>query len=388
MKRVLFKNIEFGSLSFIITEATLKGGCDEVKQQLVAYIQLLMDNLTQIKDETGDFLLHYQDVVVDDKSWQVWNWPQGIGLYGIYKYWKLSRDEKAFEVMMTWFETQMAAGAPPKNVNTMAVLLTMAFLYEETGDSRFVPYLEQWAQWVMDEMPRTKENGLQHMTYGYEKKGQLWDDTLVMTVLPLAKIGMLFKRQDYIEEAKRQFLIHVKYLADKETGLWYHGWTFEGNHHYAKALWGRGNCWVTIAIPEIIEILELSQGDFLRDFLVETLKRQVDSLVKYQSESGLWHTLIQDNTSYLEASATAGFAYGILKSVNMGYLDRQYEEVAIKAIKGLLPEITEAGAVQKVSVGTGMGADLEYYKGINSTEMPYGQSLVILCLTEYLKTFL
>ena len=40
------------------------------------------------------------------------------------------------------------------------------------------------------------------------------------------------------------------------------------------------------------------------------------ALAKYQDESGLWHTLINDSNSYLESSATAGFAYGILKAVH------------------------------------------------------------------------
>lgn len=358
------------------------------KGEVLKYIHLLMDNLTTIKDETGEFLLHFEDVAVDDKSWHVWNWPQGVGLYGIYKYWKMSGDKKAQQIINYWFEKNMDEGAPPKNVNTMAPLLTMAFLYEDTKDSRFVPYLEQWAEWVMYEMPRTKEMGLQHMTYGPEKKGQLWDDTLMMTVLPLAKIGKLFNRPEYIEEAKRQFLIHTKYLCDKKTGLWYHGWTFEGNHNYVEALWGRGNCWITIAIPEIIEILELEKGDFLREFLIDVLAAQIDSLVKCQHEGGLWHTLLLDPTSYLESSCAAGFAYGILRAVNKRYIGEEYREAAYKAVKGLIGQISEEGAVQNVSRGTGMGHDLEYYKNIGTTEMPYGQSLVVLCLTELLYAYI
>ena len=69
----------------------------------------------------------------------------------------------------------------------MAPLLTMAYLYEDTKDSRYLPYLEQWAEWVMNDMPRTNEEGLQHATYGPENKNQLWDDTLMMTVLPFGK---------------------------------------------------------------------------------------------------------------------------------------------------------------------------------------------------------
>ncbi|WP_078434916.1 glycoside hydrolase family 88/105 protein [Metabacillus halosaccharovorans] len=358
------------------------------KTDILNYIDVLMDNLSKISDDTGEFLLNFDGLVVDDKSWNVWNWPQGVGLYGIFKYWKLTNDQKALRIITDWFNARFEEGVPPKNVNTMAPLLTLAFLYEETKDQTFVPYLESWAEWVMYEMPRTKEDGLQHMTYGPENKNQLWDDTLMMTVLPLAKIGRLFNKQEYIEEAKKQFLIHIKYLSDRKTGLWFHGWTFEENHNYAEALWGRGNCWITIAIPEIIEILDLQKGDFLREFLIDTLQRQVEALAEYQNESGLWHTLINDKTSYLEASATAGFAYGILKSIHKRYISQEYRDVAYKAIKGIVEEINEEGALQKVSVGTGMGDSLEFYKEIKITTMPYGQSLAVLCLAEFLYEYI
>lgn len=357
------------------------------KKEVLNYMDVLINNLSQIRDESGEFLLDFDGLIVDDKSWSVWNWPQGVGLYGIYRFWEITKDPKAYNVVMDWFNDRLEEGAPPKNVNTMAPLLTLAYLYEETKDKTYLPYLEEWAEWVMYDMPRTTDNGLQHMTYGPENKNQLWDDTLMMTVLPLAKIGKLLNRPEYIEEAKKQFLIHIKYLADKKTGLWFHGWTFEGNHNYAEALWGRGNCWITIAIPEIIEILDLKKGDFFREFLIDTLNSQVKELAKLQDESGLWHTLLNDKTSYLESSATAGFAYGILKSVRKRYISAEYKEVAVKAIKGIINEISEDGAVNKVSVGTGMGDNLEFYKEIKTTQMPYGQSLAITCLTEYLYSY-
>lgn len=75
----------------------------------------------------------------------------------------------------------------------------------------------------MYDMPRTEEGGLQHMTYLSDHYQQLWDDTLMMSVLPLAKIGLVLNRPEYVEEAKRQFMVHTKYLADKKTGLWFHG---------------------------------------------------------------------------------------------------------------------------------------------------------------------
>lgn len=41
----------------------------------------------------------------------------------------------------------------------------------------------------------------------------------MMSVLPLTKIGLILNRPHYVEEAKRQFLLHAKYLADPTVRL-------------------------------------------------------------------------------------------------------------------------------------------------------------------------
>lgn len=354
-----------------------------------AKIRLLISNLVELRDESGEFLLRLEDGrVIDTKGWNDWEWTHGIGLYGIYKYYQLTRDPRCRELMLKWFADRFDAGTPTKNVNTMAPFLTLAYLYEESLDPRYLPYLDVWAEWVMHDMPRTEEGGLQHIVFNSENPQQLWDDTLMMSVLPLAKIGLLLQRPQYVEEAKRQFLLHIKYLCDRKTGLWFHGWTFEGRHNFANALWARGNCWVTIAIPEFIEMLNLPPGDALRMVLIETLEAQVKALANHQDESGLWHTLLPDETSYLEASASAGFAYGILKAVRKRYLGKEHEQVAVRAIQAVLENVSPAGELKNVSFGTAMGSDLEFYKKIPLTPMPYGQSLAILCLGEFMQAYI
>ncbi|MDT8761078.1 glycoside hydrolase family 88 protein [Sphingomonas psychrotolerans] len=365
---------------------------DIPRSEITSKIDLLMDNLVNIKDETGEFLLHLEDGrIIDTKGWAGWEWTHGVGLFGMWRYYEQTGDAKALGIIKQWFEDRFAEGTPTKNINTMAPFITLAYLYEHEPDPRYIPYLDTWAEWLMapDGLPKTEEGGFQHIVFNDENPGEMWDDTLMMSVLPLAKIGLLLGRPHYIEEARRQFLVHIKYLFDKKTGLWFHGWDFNGRHNFAEALWARGNCWVTIAIPEIIEILDLPPGDAFRTFLIDTLAAQVKTLAETQdSGTGLWHTLIVDPSSYLEASATAGFAYGILKAVRKGYLPRHYEAVGIKAVKGVLANIDATGELQQVSFGTAMGDTLQFYKDIRLTSMPYGQSLAICALGEFLRTYI
>ncbi|MEA7586076.1 glycoside hydrolase family 88 protein, partial [Salmonella enterica subsp. enterica serovar Anatum] len=41
----------------------------------------------------------------------------------------------------------------------------------------------------------------------------------------------------------------------------------------------------------------------------------------------------------------------------------------------------------QTSFGTGMGHDLDFYRHIPLTSMPYGQAMAMLCLTEYLRNY-
>lgn len=215
----------------------------------------------------------------------------------------------------------------------------------------------------------------------------------MMSVLPLAKIGILLNRPHYVEEAKRQFLLHIQYLYNRKTGLFYHGWTFaDGGHNFAGALWARGNSWLTIAIPEILELLDLPSNDAFRVHLINTLEAQCHALIKHQEPNGLWRTLIdqpEEDGSYIESSAAAGFAFGMLKGLRLRYLKgSEFHDSAIKAVRAVLGKVNAEGELLDTSFGTGMGHTLQHYYDIDRTSMPYGQAMAIMALGEFLWVYI
>ena len=317
----------------------------------------------------------------DIRRYRHWEWTQGVGLYGLWRLFEKTRDRSYLEILTTYFDNQMTVGFPALNVNTVTPFLTMSYVGEYLGSEKYLAPCRESAAWIMANFPRTREGGFQHMTSDSLNDQELWDDTLFMTVLFLANMGRIEGKQEYIEEAQYQFLLHAKYLADRQTGLWYHGWTFHGRHNFAGAFWGRGNCWITIAIPEFLEMVPCAPA--VRRTLTELLRAQAESLVKYQDESGMWHTLIDDQDSYVEASATCGFAYGILRGVHTGLLDSAYLEAVGKALDPILACVADNGVVNQVSYGTPMGRESkDFYKKIPIQPMPYGQALAMLLLIE------
>lgn len=359
-----------------------------LRMEIEKKLSRLIDAFTPILYEDDETFLNgmkERNLAGDDiRRYQHWEWTQGVGLYGLWKLFAQSGDKKYLDILTKFFDSQIEIGFPALNVNTMAPFLTMSYVGEHLNSEKYLGPCRDAARWIMDKFPRTKEGGFQHMTSDTLNEQELWDDTLFMTVLFLANMGRIEKNEDYVQEAQYQFLLHARYLADPKTGLWYHGWTFHGNHNFAGAFWGRGNCWVTIAIPEFLKMVPCTPA--VERTLRAVLARQVESLLLYQNENGMWHTLIDDPTSYVESSATCGFAYGILRGVHTGVLEERFADAAWKALAPILEFIDEAGVLHQVSYGTPMGRQTrEFYKNIELKPMPYGQAMAMLFLIECLQ---
>ncbi len=329
-------------------------------------------NIITEKEKQNDNILFDMDI---------WDWSQGVALYGVLKYYDLTQDDRYLRYLIDWFDSKIDTDIN-HTVNTGSPLLVLCYLYEYTKNEKYLDYCKKIADWVINDMPKTEMGGIQHITMDSDNFQQLWADTIFMMVLFMAKIGSITGNKTYTNEAKKQFSLHIRYLADKKTGLWYHGWNFETKSNYAKALWARGNCWFTIAAAEVPEIMELEP--WTRDIILDSFRQQVESLGKFQSECGLWHTLIDHDDSYVEVSGSAGFAYGILKGIRMGYLAPEYKTVAKKAVEAICGYINEDGIVGQVSYGTIVADTLDYYKNVSLKPTGYGQNLTLIMLIELL----
>ncbi|WP_029694944.1 beta-galactosidase BglB [Lacrimispora indolis] len=348
-------------------------------------IDLLVSSFEEILYDEDDIFLKNMEKnnLSGDNAerYRYWEWTQGVGLYGLWKIYEETGEKEFLKKLEKYYERQLTIGLPSRNINTTAPLLALSYLAEKNGNETYMEICRDWAQWLVEELPRTEEGGFQHLTSDTLNQQELWDDTLFMAVLFLARMGFLLDNKKWTDEAEYQFLLHAKYLADRKTGLWYHGWTFHGRHNFSGAFWGRGNSWITMGIPELFGIIPCSNA--VKHYLTEALKKQIEVLVSYQNESGMWHTVIDDSTSYVEASATCGFGYGILKAVHLGLVDPSYEASARKALLPVLQCIDEEGVVHQVSYGTPMGREsVQFYKDIELRPMPYGQAMAMLFLLE------
>jgi len=75
--------------------------------------------------------------------------------------------EYSLKTALNWFEAQYTISkgkGAPKNINTMSpfYMLSRALLEGKVKDQRWVDWCDEWAEWVMNDLPRTPEGGFQH----------------------------------------------------------------------------------------------------------------------------------------------------------------------------------------------------------------------------------
>ena len=178
---------------------------DEIREK----IALIVSGLRNLRDEGRFNEPNLDGTAGDYVSFDSWEWPQGVGLYGIAQLWKQTGDADARALLEDWYDTQFARGLPKMNVNTTAPMLALSILWSETRDPKWESTMRDWAQRLLAEAPRTVSGGFQHDVSDKINEGELWDDTLFMVALFLASYGQASGRSDLVDEATFQFLVHT-----------------------------------------------------------------------------------------------------------------------------------------------------------------------------------
>jgi unsaturated rhamnogalacturonyl hydrolase len=73
----------------------------------------------------------------------------------------------SLKTALDWFELQYKLSngkAAPKNINTMSPFYCLGslLLEQKVKDQRWTQWCDEWAEWIMNDLPRTKERGFQH----------------------------------------------------------------------------------------------------------------------------------------------------------------------------------------------------------------------------------
>ena len=312
------------------------------------------------------------------KGMDVWQWDEGVAMYGFTKAYEKTGDGAILLFMEKWINYHLDKMDFGLSINTAAPLLGVITLLENGyKDKRYEKVCKEFADWCVCEAPRADRGAFEHSCTANKYDNQVWADTLFMGCIFLLRWGIYCENNIYIREAVRQFELHYRFLADDKTGLIYHG--YDCNERRQKGvLWGRGNAWLSVASVEALKLLPKHVRGY--DVIYENFIRHLNGVVKCCSDGGRWHTVLDKEDTYIETSAAAAFSYAINRALEIGLIDDKYKPVAEKSVKYIVDDIDGQGNVIHGSLGTCVMQDYKKYNDIETGYSYFTQGLAMMAL--------
>lgn len=194
--------------------------------------------------------------------------------------------------------------------------------------------------------PRSRDGGLSMRAEGVE----LWIDFTYLLCPFFAKLGLVTGQTELVDEAYRQFEVHVEHLVDKDVGLPRHSWVETPNYYSQSSFWSRGIGWLGAGAIDLVSIAPEHAGASKAIAVLQNLARAMMGL---QDRNGYWRNVVDDPREPFEASGTLMHAYWMAEGVSQGHLDPTHLENSRRALKGVARSIRPDGAVPGVSVPPG-----------------------------------
>lgn len=222
--------------------------------------------------------------------------------------------------------------------------------------SHLLPLTSNYADYIMNKEYRLSDGTFARLR---PQKNAVWLDDMFMGIPTVAYMGRLTGDAKYYDEAARQVLQFARRMWVPEKKLFRHGWVESMEPHMAFH-WGRANGWAILTMCEVLDVLPADHPK--RGEILKLLQQHAEGLAALQHHDGYWHQLLDRSDTYLEASATAIYAYCLAHAVNKGWISaKAFGPVALMAWHAVAASVNDRGQVENVCVGTGMGFDASFY---------------------------
>jgi unsaturated rhamnogalacturonyl hydrolase len=303
-----------------------------------------------------------------------WAYPRGFYLFGQYRFWKLTGDDRYFQFLRNWVDSHVNVnGNIDADItsldNTEPGLVTL-LCYVETGEEKY----RKAADFIRNgyqSYPRTTDGAFWHNTGA---RGQLWSDGVYMVLPFLVNYGKVFNEPGLYDECAYQLITYASHLQD-DSGLLYHAYDEDGSSewadpvtHHSPWFWGRAIGWFGMACIEVLEVIPDEHPD--RQTLIGILGRLIQRLSEVQDEAtGLFYQVVdqgQRTDNWLESSCSCMYSFFTARAVARGYVDEKYMEMASRAYEGVLRDkfsVDSQGLTYLIDIceGTGVSSDYSYY---------------------------
>jgi unsaturated rhamnogalacturonyl hydrolase len=304
-----------------------------------------------------------------------WGWRGGLMIAGLTTAYECTGRRRDFDVAEQWMQAEMEVAFDPRHVNDAVGGLALLDAHAVTSDPVYLDAAQSLADFLVERYPDV-EGAYLHAD------DQLWVDTTFMAAPFLAKFGHVTGDERYFDAAVTQILAHAERMQDPDTGLWWHGWDYgdfeSGGDPHHGVFWGRGNGWAAASTAQVL--LRLPPAHARRAAVEDVLARHIAGAASVQAESGGWHTIVDDPTTYLETSGTIMLSTGARVATRLGLGD--FAEVYARGEQYLESQLAADGRLDGVAGPTSLSDDRTEYSERPIDEAPYfAQALYIMLLS-------
>lgn len=277
-----------------------------------------------------------------------WNYIDGCMIKAVIELHHITGNKKYLEFadsFINYFvnEDGSIQSYDPKeyNLDNVNAGKTLFDLYKLTGREKYRKAIDTVYSQLKGQ-PRTSTGNFWHkMIY----PNQIWMDGLYMAQPFYMQYEVEYNNKANCRDSYEQFLHVYDLMRDTRNGLYYHAYDDSREAFWCDPVtglsdnfWLRALGWYAMALVDTMEVMPEEMAEE-KARLGAVYKELIDAMLPYQDqESGMWYQVVNRGRiqpNYLETSGSAIFAYAIMKSVRLGYLDERYFAFGRKAFDGI-----------------------------------------------------
>jgi unsaturated rhamnogalacturonyl hydrolase len=281
-----------------------------------------------------NFVAHKLEVEEGKRKFVIY--PEACAWYGSLTVAQLTNDTNLRKRLIAKFDPLLGERAnqiaPDAHVDYRVIGIVPLEIYRQTKGQKYLDLGKGLADKQWDNPTPD----------GITAEARYWIDDMYMIIAIQTQAYRATNDPKYLDRAALTMTAYLDKLQ-QPNGLFFHA-------PDSPFYWGRGNGWVAAGMAELLRSLPKKHPHRAR--ILESYRKMMAALLKYQGGDGLWQQLI-DHPSWPETSSTGMFTFSMVTGVKNGWLPaKTYGPAARKAWLGLVKHLDAQANVTDVCVGT------------------------------------
>lgn len=169
---------------------------------------------------------------------------------------------------------------------------------------------------VIADFMRNRQRREKDMVFS-RNNNTMWIDDMYMSIPFLCRYYKLSDDHAYLDDACRQAKLFKQYFFMTDKNLMSH--IIDLTYGKMNRIpWSRGNGWVVLALSELLLTLPKEHPDY--DAVTSFFLEMTEGILQVQDETGMWHQILDDPTTYEEASSTSMFICAFSRGIRLGII--------------------------------------------------------------------